>query len=130
MVISVSLKKEYIPEWMDNAKSDKPIRVLHKAPTMALYEELIPKPRIKVKVGAEGAEGGETELVVDNTAIVKKMVNEIMDCELNIEGRTVIIKNADDLYGANAPAMLSGLAEELGRYFQKILADRSVDTKN
>jgi hypothetical protein len=130
MVISVSLKKEYIPTWMDNGKSDKPIRVLHKAPTMALYEELIPKPRIRVKVGAEGAEGGETELVVDNTAIVKKMVNEIIDCELDVDGKKVLITSADDLFGASAPAMLSGLAEELGRYFQKILADRSGDTKN
>jgi hypothetical protein len=130
MIISVSQKKEYIPEWNGNRTEDKPIRVIHRAPTMSLYEELIPKPRIKMKIDKEGAQEGETELVIDNTAIVKKMVTEIVDCELDVDGKRVVIASADDLYGTNAPAILSGFVEELGKYFQGILADRSVNTKN
>ena len=131
MVISVSLKKEYVPTWMNNNESEKPFKVLHRAPTMGLYEELIPKPKIKMRVDKDGANGGETEMTVDTTNIVKRMVIEIVDLTLNLDdGSQMVIKNVDDLFGKDAPAMLSGLTEELGRYLQELLTTRGVNSKN
>lgn len=130
MVISLALKKEYIPEWNGNREVQDKIVVLHRVPTMSLYDTLIPKPKVVMKVGKNGAEGGETEISIDTSAIVKGMLVEIKGLSFDIEGRTVTIKDATDLYGPDAPAMLAGLTDELGRYFQEILTNRNLDTKN
>jgi hypothetical protein len=131
MVINVSLKKEYIPEWNGNRDSNDQIVVIHRAPTMSLYDELIPKPTIKMKVGKDGAEGGETELTVDTSNLVRKMIVDIKGLIIDIEGKNqIVIKTGNDLFSTDAPAMLAGLTDELGRYFQEILISRKVDTKN
>ena len=130
MVINVSLKKEFIPVWNDNRTSDKPIKILHKAPTMALHEKLIPKPKITMKIGAEGASGGETEMVVDTSNLVREMVTGIENLEINMDGKTVTITSANELYGEGAPTELAELTAEIGKYFQDILTNRAVNTKN
>jgi hypothetical protein len=131
MVISVATKKEFTPEWNDNKKENNPIVVVHRAPTMALYEQLIPKPTIKMKIGNDGsANGGETEIEIDTKALVKAMLLELKNCDLEIDGKPMSIKNTEDLYGPSAPAILSGLVNEIGSYFQKILSERDVEAKN
>lgn len=130
MVINVSLKKEYIPTWNDNQTSDKPVKVYHKAPTMALKDKLIPKPKIKMVVDGDGAKGGETEMVVDNSGLVLEMVTSIENLEVYVDGKNIPITTAKELYGDNAPTELSGLADELGKYFQEILTNREINTKN
>ncbi len=130
MILSVDLKKEYIPEWNGNADSSDPIKVIHKVPTMALANNLIPKPVIKMKVGKEGTEGGETEMTIDTTKIVKEMVIEIKNLTIDYGNGVKNLKDGDDLFSEDAPAMLQGLADELGKYFQTLLTDRTVNTKN
>lgn len=132
MVVNVTLKKEYIPEWNGNREAEDKIVVSHLSPTMALYEELIPKPKIKMRVGPEGAQGGETELTVDTVSIVKRMVTGIKNLvlEVNDGKERIVISTANELFGADAPAMLAGLTDELGRYFQELLTSRNVNGKN
>lgn len=135
MVIPVTLTGKYIPEWNGNKDASDPIVVKHKLPTMELVEELIPKPVIKMHTGSEGVEGGEMEMVIDPRKFVKKMVNSISGLTIEItkdDGSvtTKVITSAEDLYSPGVPAILSGLSEELGSYFQKILSQRVVDSKN
>jgi hypothetical protein len=130
MVISISQKKEYIPEWNDNKDSQDQIVVVHRVPTMALYNELIPKPTIKMKVGKDGTEGGETELTIDTSNLVRRMVLDIKGLVIDDGHDRIPLKTGEDLFSANAPSMLAGLTDELGRYFQEILTSRAIDTKN
>lgn len=130
MLISVSNKSEFIPEWNDNQKSTDPIVVIHKVPTMGLRERLIPKPKLKLIVSADGkSEGGETEVEIDNKKIIQSMLVEIKNLAYESEGKEIKVKTADDLFGNSTPSAFSGLADELGTYFQKVLNER-VDSKN
>jgi hypothetical protein len=131
MIINVSTTKEFIPEWNNNRASTNPISITHKAPTMALYNALVPRPSIKLTIDSDGkSSGGETEMTLDYTKTVKEMLLVISNLELNIDGRTVSICNAGDLLGGNTPCMLSGLVDELGAYFQMLLTTKSIDEKN
>ena len=131
MLISVSNKTEYTPEWNDNLKTPDPIVVVHRVPTMGLRERLIPRPKLKLMVSADGkSEGGETEVEIDNKKIIQSMLVEIKNLAYTSEdGKEIRVKSADDLFGNTTPSALSGLADELGTYFQKILNER-VDSKN
>ena len=132
MTINVSTVKEYIPEWNNNRANLNPISVKHRAPSMALYGALVPKPSIKLTIDADGkSSGGETELTLDYTKTVKEMLLSIDNLELSMDdGRTISICNAGDLLGGNVPCMLSGLVDELGAYFQTLLTKKSIDEKN
>ncbi len=135
MIIPVTLSGKYIPEWNGNRDDANPIEVKHRLPTMELVEELIPKPVIVMKTGSDGIEGGEMEMTIDPKKFVKRMVLGIKNLTVTVtddDGKTVekVITSADDLYASGVPAVLNGLAEELGTYFQKILSQRAVDTKN
>ena len=131
MIIDVSTVKEYIPSWNNNKTSDSPIIVKHKAPSMALYGQLVPRPSIKLSIDAEGkSSGGETEMTLDYTKIVKEMVLTIENLELNIDGKTMRLCNSGDLFGGSTPSMISGLVDELGAHFQMLLSKKDVDEKN
>ena len=54
MVIEIDDVLEFKPEWRGNRESDMPITVKFKAPTMAMYEKLIPKPKLKLNISKEG----------------------------------------------------------------------------
>jgi len=130
MIVQVMNKSEFIPEWNENKKENDPIVVVHKVPTMALREQLIPKPRLKLVVGADGkSEGGETTIEVDNRNLIQSMLISIKGLSVNIDGKEVEIKTAGDLFGKETPSILSGLVDEIGSYFQSVLNER-VDSKN
>ena len=130
MIVQVANKSEFIPEWNGNKEENDPIVVTHKVPTMALREQLIPKPRLKLVVSPDGkSEGGETTIEIDNRSLIQTMLISIKGLAVNIDGKEVEIKTAGDLFGKDTPSILSGLVDELGTYFQKILNER-VDSKN
>lgn len=135
MEVSVALTKEWKPEWRNNREDNNPIVVVHKAPTMALKERLIPKPKIKYIIRDDQSSGGETEIEVDNKHIIEEMLLEIRNCTIKItdeDGEVEIleIKSAKDLFSPKAPAMISGLADEIGVYFQRLLQGQGADSKN
>lgn len=127
MVIEIDDVLEYTPEWRGNRDADKPIVVKYKAPTMAMYEKLIPKPKLKLNISAAGdPEGGETEVVIDNTKIIKEMVTGIFNLDIKTADKEYSIKTADELFGT-APVAISGLVDEIGAHLQGILAVKAKD---
>ena len=130
MVLNLVLENEYVPEWNNNKKDANPIVVVYKTPTVALYNQLVPKPKITMSVGGESMSTGTTEVVLDNSAIVQAMVTEIKNLDLKVNGVAVPIKTGRDLFGANVPAGLSGLIDEIGVHLQGLLVDKGVNAKN
>ena len=132
MVIELSLSKDYIPEW--NGNKDLPVGeqivVSYKAPSMALYQALMPKPALKMVTNLEGQiTGGETEYVIDNAKLVEAMVTGIKNLDIKINGATTSFTTARALL-KDAPSVLSGLVDEIGTFLQNILANKVVDAKN
>jgi hypothetical protein len=134
MILEINETLEFIPEWNENAKSDKPIVVKYKNPTMVMYEKLIPKPQLKVKVSPDGkSEGGESMITIDNKAIVLEMVTTIHNLDIVDvpNDKKYSIRTAAELYGSGAPAIISGLIDEIGIQLQKVLVRKAgVDSKN
>lgn len=133
MVINLEVSRKFVPEWNGNKSlpAGEQIEVTHKAPTLALVNRLIPKPSLKMIMGREGQmEGGESEIIMDNTKIVREMVTEIRNLTLNVDGKSRKIVSAADLFAEDVPAVLSGLVDELGSYLQGVLNKKEVDAKN
>jgi len=132
MVIHLSNENKFIPEWNDNAKETNPIEITYKTPTMSLYSNLIPKPSIVLKMGTDGQmDGGETEMVIDNSKIVKDMVSDIKNLAYTEDGgKEVTLKDGKELFGSSVPSVFSGLVDEIGAYLQGVLNKKVVDAKN
>lgn len=127
MVLEISRTQEFIPEWNGNKNEAKPITVKYKNPTMSMYERLIPKPKLKVRIGADGkSEGAESDVIIDNTKIIKEMVTGITNFEINDGDKNYNIKTAEELFG-DAPACISGLIDEIGVYLQGVLSTKAED---
>jgi hypothetical protein len=130
MVINISTKNEFIPEWNDNKKSTEPIKIFHFAPTYAMKTRLVPNPKIMFKVGENGSyQGGEMAIEVDNSKFVKEMVISIENLTLKIDGKEKNIKTVSELFSKDSPALLQGLIDEIGMYFSNLLSERD-ETKN
>ncbi len=131
MVLELSLVTEYTPEWNNNRKEAEPIVVKHKVPTMALTNRLIPKTSVTMKMDENGKmSGGESELVIDNTRLVRDMVTSIRGLTVKDGSKEYQIVTAGDLFSENAPPALAGLIDELGLYFQELLTKKEVEAKN
>lgn len=129
MVLNLILENEFVPEWNENKKDTNPIVIVFKTPTVALFNQLVPKPKIQMAVGVDAVQGGTTEITLDNGAIVQAMVTEIKNLELKVNGTAVAIKNGKDLFGGQVPAGLQGLIDEIGVHLQGLLVDKGVNTK-
>jgi hypothetical protein len=133
MVLQFTSEREYVPKWNNNKGDVSPIVVRHKAPSVSLFNSLIPKPTVKFLTGKDGdADGGEMEVTIDNTKVVRGMVTEIQNFELVNEatGNKFKVEKAGDLFGENVPPMVTGLIDELGEYFTILLRTKVVDEKN
>jgi hypothetical protein len=127
MVIEIDDVLEFKPTWRNNLEADQPITVKHKAPTMSLYEKLVPKPRLKLMIDAQGdSQGGETEMVIDNTKIIKEMVTGISNLEIKTPTREYSIRTAAELFG-DVPVDIRELVDEIGTYLQGVLARKAKD---
>jgi hypothetical protein len=133
MILQMDKYEPFVPKWMNNEQEDKPIKIYYKNPTMPLYERLIPKPELVVKIDPDGnSEGAESTMKVDNKNIVLAMVTKIENLEIPTEnGNNILITDPKDLFGANVPSKISGLIDEIGGYLQGILAKKgNVEAKN
>lgn len=133
MVINLEVSRKFVPEWNGNKSlvAGEQIEITHKAPTLALVNRLIPKPSLKMMMGKDGQmEGGESEIIMDNTKIVREMVTEIRNLSISVDGKARKIVTAADLFGEDIPAVLSGLVDEIGAYLQGVLNKKEVDAKN
>lgn len=130
MVLDVTVNRVFIPEWNNNKLEIQKVEVGHKAPTVALFNKLIPKPVYKMSVDKDGnGAGGESEVVLDYSKIVKEMVTDIQNLSYKVDGKEVKIEKAMDLFG-DVPPALSGLIDEIGLYLSSLLQTKVVDPKN
>ena len=132
MVIELSLSKDFVPEWNGNMElpPGEQIVISHKAPTMQLYQSLMPKPALKMVTNLEGTiTGGESEYTIDNAKLVAEMVTLIKNLEVSIDGTVTPVTTARQLL-KDAPAVVSGLVDEIGAYLQNLLSTKVVDAKN
>ena len=132
MAFQLTSTNSFIPTWNGNKESLNPIEVIHKAPTMALHSQLIPKTAIHMKLSPDGSyQGGEMDVVIDTTRIVKTMVSEIRNLSYSMDGgKEIQITKGSELYGDSIPSLFSGLADEIGSYLQTLLNNKEVDAKN
>lgn len=125
MVLSVTLKREYIPTFNDNQQvpSTEQIRIIHKAPTIAVKEALFPRA---FKYGVDGKVYGEISF--DRYKILKEFILDIQNLAYTVDGEKEPkkIKTVDDLF--NAPPEFDPLIDELYGYFQGLL-NAKVDEK-
>lgn len=126
MVISVSMKREFVPKFNGNDKvqvADQ-IRVEHKAPSLAMKEKLFPKV---YQFDQNGEVTGTFEL--DRVKVIREFILEIKNLYYkndDIDGN-VRIRTADDLF--KAPTDFDALVDELYNYFQDLL-NKKVEEKN
>jgi hypothetical protein len=137
MIVKLQSKLEFIPSWNENLSlpDAEQIKIIHKAPTMELYNRLIPKPSLKLSMNEKGEmDGGETEVSVDNSRLVREMVTDVRNLAFELEGahetKKVVILKGNDFFTGNAPAEVSGLVDEIGSYLQSVLTKKVVDAKN
>ena len=71
MNVTVNLTNEYVPKWNGNDKDSSPMIVRHRTPSMSLREELMPKPKLLMKVSTDGkSEGGKQSLSLIISALL------------------------------------------------------------
>lgn len=126
MVISVSMKREFVPKFNGNDKAQvaDQIRVEHKAPSLAMKEKLFPKV---YQFDQNGEVTGTFEL--DRVKVIREFILEIKNLYYkndDIDGN-VRIRTADDLF--KAPTDFDALVDELYNYFQDLL-NKKVEEKN
>jgi hypothetical protein len=133
MLLSLEMFEPFVPKWNGNESEDKPIKIHYKNPSMPLYEKLIPRPELLVKISPDGiSQGGESKMVIDNKAIVLEMVEKIENLEVPTAAGTVRqITKPNQLYEDGVPSYVSGLVDEIGSYLQGILSKKAgVSAKN
>ena len=131
MVVKVTKTTEFIPKWHGNQDDKEPIVFVHKVPTNALRERLLPKSRVKMTVGIDGKfAGGETDVEIDVRRINEEMITGVKNCFTEDEtGKRIEFTKVSDMYGDKAPPEFGELMDEVGRHLQGLLA-RGQDTKN
>lgn len=129
--LDVSVNREYVPKWMNNEQDNNPIVIVHKAPSSFLFNTLIAKPTLKMTIDSDGnSNGGETDIQIDHSKLVKSMVVNIKNLEFDMEGKSFVVKTAGDLFGVYVPAEVNGLVDEIGNYLATLLQKKVVDVKN
>lgn len=126
MVISVSMKREFVPKFNGNDKAPvaDQVRVEHRAPMLGMKEKLFPKV---YQFDQSGEVTGTFEL--DRVKVIKEFVLEIKNLYYKSDetDTNVRIRTADDLF--KAPTDFDGLVDELYNYFQDLL-NKKVEEKN
>lgn len=116
MVISVSTKREFIPEFNGNRDlpANEQMKIIHRAPTIAIKEKLYPR---KFEFGANGEVTGSFE--IDRKKIITELTTEFVKCEYEIDDVKKTISSVEQLF--KAPVEFDGLIEELYTYYNGIL---------
>lgn len=127
MVLSISVKREYVPKAFGNDKAPvaEQIKVEHFAPTIAIKEKLFPKT---FEYDKNGEVKGTFE--IDRPSVIRAFVKNIsnLSYQTGEEGNVAYkVRTADDLL--KGPSELEELVDELYSYFQELL-NAKVEEKN
>jgi len=124
MMISISTKREFIPEFNDNLKLPvaEQLKIGHRAPTVAIKEKLFPR---KFEFGADGQITGSFE--VDRKKIIQELTTDFSNCAYESDGDVKKISTVEQLF--KAPVEFDPLIEELYNYYNTLLNSK-VNEKN
>ena len=136
VAVSTNLTREFIPEWNGNKELSEveQIKVLYKAPTISIKEDLSPMKfdlvPSKDKYDEKGNPLMEQKMtyVLDRTKIINKLVTSIMGLSVECEGKEVQIKTASQLLSAGVE--LDELVSEIFAHLQSVLNSKVVEEKN
>lgn len=133
MIVQVSLEREFVPKFNGNRElpASEQIKVIHKAPSVALREKYTPRTQIRYNFDEAGKpRGGTAEIDVDRASIVAGMVTRFENLGYRDKGgRDRMIVNAKELFSDDTPSEFNEFIDELVEYLQGILS-KKVDTKN
>lgn len=124
MIVSISTKREYIPEFNGNRKLQvtEQMKVVHRAPTVAIKEKLFPR---KFAFGADGQITGTFE--VDRKKIIQELTESFSNIQYEMDGEEKKIATVEQLF--KAPVEFDPLIEELYNYYNSVLNGK-VNEKN
>lgn len=126
MVLSVNLRREFIPKWNgnDKASASEQIKIVHRPATVSMKERLFPR---EFSYGLNGEVKGI--FTVDRKKIIKEFTIELVNIAYQVEGEKDIrkIKTVDELF--DAPPEFDSLIDEIYGYYQDLLNNK-VDEKN
>jgi len=116
MILSISTKREFIPEFNGNKKLPvtEQLKVVHRAPTVAIKEKLFPR---KFDFGADGQVTGTFE--IDRKKIISELTVEFINFSYELDGDEKKITTVEQLF--KAPVEFDPLIEELYTYYNGIL---------
>lgn len=128
MQLSVSVKREYVPKFMDNDKAlaADQFRIVHRAPSASLKDMLFPRV---YQFNTEGKLQGSFE--VDRKKVLSAFITDIVNLSYKEDGEKSPIKitSVDHLF--SAPPDFDALIDELYEYFQGMFSNKEkVDEKN
>jgi len=124
MVLSFSVKREFVPEFNGNKKLSptEQIKVEHRAATATIKETLFPR---KFQLDKEG--GVTSQFEIDRKRILQAFVENIKNLSYEVDGEEKKISTVEQLF--KAPIEFDGLIEELYSYFNDLL-NAKVNEKN
>jgi len=119
MIISVSTKREFTPEFNGNRKlpANEQMKIIHRAPTVAIKEKLFPR---KFEFDGKGEVTGSFE--VDRKRIIGALTIDLMNIEYEGDDEKKKITTVTQLF--DAPVEFDPLIEELYNYYNSILNAR------
>lgn len=133
MIVQVSLEREFVPKFNGNRELAilEQIKVIHKAPSVALREKYTPRTQIRYNFDEAGkSKGGTAEIDVDRSGIITGMVTRFENLGYRDKGgRDKMIVNAKELFSDDTPSEFNDFIDELVEYLQGILS-KKVETKN
>jgi hypothetical protein len=119
MIISVSTKREFIPEFNGNKKlaATEQLKIVHRAPTVAIKEKLFPR---KFVYGANGEISGSFE--IDRKRIISELTVDFVNFDYEMDDEKKKITTVEQLF--KAPVEFDPLIEELYTYYNNLLNAR------
>ena len=119
MIISVSTKREFTPEFNGNRKlpANEQMKIIHRAPTVAIKEKLFPR---KFEFDGKGEVSGSFE--VDRKKIIGELTIDLLNIEYESDDEKKKVTTVTQLFGA--PVEFDPLIEELYNYYNSILNAR------
>lgn len=120
MILSISVKREFIPEFNNNKKlpAADQIKIEHKAATATIKESLFPR---RFQLDKDG--GVTSEFEIDRKKIIQAFVTGIKNLGYEVDGEEKNITTVEQLF--KAPIEFDPLIEELYGYFNETLNARA-----
>lgn len=120
MILSISVKREFVPEFNGNKKlpAADQIKIEHKAATATIKESLFPR---RFQLDKDG--GVTSEFEIDRKKIIQAFVTGIKNLGYEVDGEEKNITTVEQLF--KAPIEFDPLIEELYGYFNEMLNARA-----